>query len=332
LSNGVEIIVATNSYRAVRGRSVVCCIFDEVAFYRDEEFATSDKQLFAAVAPSLATIPGSMIIGISTPHKRAGLLFEKWRDYYGTEDDDILVVRGPSLVFNPTLNPKLIEQALARDPQEAAAEWNAEWRADISGFLDPVWVDRAATLEAGELPAREGIHYWGFLDPSGGRHDAFTCAVAHKEGNRIVVDTVRGRRAPFDPSSVVAEYVDVLRRYGIREAQADRYAAKWVVSAFAEPRRDITITPSERSKSEIFLEAEVLFAQGSIAIPNDRILLQELRSLERRTHRGARDSIDHPINGRDDYANACCGAGRDGGIAGGGCGHMAQDWPQHVGP
>jgi hypothetical protein len=91
---------------------------------------------------------------------------------------------------------------------------------------------------------------------------------------------------PFDPSSVVAEYVDVLRRYGIREAQADRYAAEWVVSAFAEPGRDITITPSERSKSEIFLEAEVLFAQGSIAIPNDRILLQELRSLERRTHRG----------------------------------------------
>jgi hypothetical protein len=57
LSNGVEVIVATNSYRAVRGRSVLCCNLDEVAFYRDEEFATSDKQLYAALAPSLATIP-----------------------------------------------------------------------------------------------------------------------------------------------------------------------------------------------------------------------------------------------------------------------------------
>jgi hypothetical protein len=70
----------------------------------------------------------------------------------------------------------------------------------------------------------------------------------------------------------LGEFVDVLRRYRIREAQADRYAAEWVVSAFAEPRRDITITPSERSKSELYLETEVLFAQGSIAIPNVPLL------------------------------------------------------------
>jgi hypothetical protein len=102
--------------------------------------------------------------------------------------------------------------------------------------------------------------------------------------------------------------VDVLRRYGIREAVADRYAAEWVVSAFAEPGRDITITPADKSKSELYLEAEVLFARGNIDIPVDRTLLHELRNLERRTHRRARDSIDHPINGKDDFASACCGA------------------------
>jgi len=32
LSNGVDVTVATNSYRSVRGRSVLCCIFDECAF------------------------------------------------------------------------------------------------------------------------------------------------------------------------------------------------------------------------------------------------------------------------------------------------------------
>jgi hypothetical protein len=308
LSNGVEVIVATNSYRAVRGRSVLCCVFDEVSFYRDEFFATSDKQLYAAVEPSLATIPGSMIIGISTPHKRAGLLFEKWRDHFGQEDDDILVVKGPSLVFNPTLNPQLIERALARDPQEASAEWLAEWRSDISGFLDPLWVDRAATLEAGELAPRHGVDYRCFIDPSGGRHDAMTCAIAHKEESRVIVDLVRGRKAPFDPSSVVSEFAHVMQRYGIAEATADRYAAEWVTTSFAEPGRDITITPSERSKSEIYLEVEPMFAQGSIAIPADRTLLHELRCLERRTHRGARDSVDHPLGGRDDWANAMAGA------------------------
>ena len=99
-----------------------------------------------------------------------------------------------------------------------------------------------------------------------------------------------------------------MRRYGIGQAKADRYAAEWVVSAFAEPSRGVTVEPSERSKSELYLEAEPMFAQGSVAIPADRTLLHELRCLERRTHRGARDSVDHPLGGRDDWANAMAGA------------------------
>ena len=157
--------------------------------------------------------------------------------------------------------------------------------------------------------AREGIHYWACIDPSGGRSDAMTCAVAHKEGARVVVDAVRGRKAPFDPSSVVAEYVDVLRRYGIREAQADRYAAEWVVSAFAEPGRDITITPSERSKSEIYLEVEPMFAQGSIAIPADRTLLRV--ALPRTQNAPRRAGFRGPSIGRPGRLGQC-----DGGRAG----------------
>jgi hypothetical protein len=181
LANNVEIIVATNSYRAVRGRTVLCAILDECAFYRDEDFASSDKELYAALAPGLATLPGAMLIGISTPHKRSGLLYEKWRDHFRQDDDGVLVIRAPSLVLNPTLDKAIIDDALARDPALASAEWLAEWRTDISGFLDPLWIERAATLEAGELPPRDGIIYHCFIDPSGGRHDAMTCAVAHKE-------------------------------------------------------------------------------------------------------------------------------------------------------
>jgi hypothetical protein len=302
LANNVEVIVATNSYRAVRGRSVLCCILDEVAFYRDEDFATSDKQLYAAIEPSLATLPGSMVIGISTPHKRAGLLYERWRDFYGRDDDDVLVVRGPSLAFNPTLDPKIIEQALARDPQQAEAEWNANWREDISGFLDELWIQRAAVLEPGELPPREGVRYYCGVDPSGGRRDSMCMSISHAEGKRVTIDLVRGRKAPFDPSSVCDEFATVMKRYHVKRATSDRYAAEWTVSSFAA--RDITIEPADRSKSEFYLEIENIFAGGLIDIPADRVLLHELRSLERRAHRGTRDSVDHPVNGFDDHANA----------------------------
>jgi hypothetical protein len=94
LNNGVEIVVGTNSFRAVRGRTLVCVIFDEVAFWHDEDSATPDVETYAAVSPGLITLPGAMLIAISTPYRRAGLLYERWRKFYGKADPDVLVVRG----------------------------------------------------------------------------------------------------------------------------------------------------------------------------------------------------------------------------------------------
>jgi hypothetical protein len=55
------------------------------------------------------------------------------------------------------------------------------------------------------------------------------------------------------------------------------------------------------------LEALPLFTRGAVSIPDHAPLLRELRLLERATHRGGRDSIDHARNGSDDLANALCG-------------------------
>jgi len=45
--------------------------------------------------PGLATLPDSLLVGISTPHRCARWLFEKWRDHYG-RDGDLLVIRASS--------------------------------------------------------------------------------------------------------------------------------------------------------------------------------------------------------------------------------------------
>ncbi len=125
LRNGVAIVVATNSYRSVRGRTILCAIFDEVAFWRSEDSATPDFEVAGAVAPGLARVPGSMLILISTAHKRSGLLYQKWKDYYGRNDDDVLVVRGTTLQFNPTFDAKIIARQIESDPQLYNAEYNS---------------------------------------------------------------------------------------------------------------------------------------------------------------------------------------------------------------
>jgi hypothetical protein len=50
--------------------------------------------------PGLARLPGSILIGISTPYRKGGLLYRKFREHYG-KDGDILVIRAPSTTFNP---------------------------------------------------------------------------------------------------------------------------------------------------------------------------------------------------------------------------------------
>ena len=55
LSNGVIISVHTNSYRTIRGRTLLACLFDETSFWRDETCASPDTEVYKAVLPSLST-------------------------------------------------------------------------------------------------------------------------------------------------------------------------------------------------------------------------------------------------------------------------------------
>jgi hypothetical protein len=80
------------------------------------------------------TLPGSMLIGISSPYRRSGLLFDKWKRHF-SKDGDVVVIRAPSRTMNPTLDARVIERALAEDRAIASAEYLAEWRSDIEGVF-----------------------------------------------------------------------------------------------------------------------------------------------------------------------------------------------------
>jgi hypothetical protein len=133
LSNGVDIVVATNDYRSVRGRAVALAILDEVAYWRDDRSVAPDTETYNAIVPGTVTV-GGMIIGISSPHRKSGLLYERWREHYG-QKGDVLVIRAPSLTMNPTLDKKLIDKEIERDPAVGRAEWLAEWREDLAATL-----------------------------------------------------------------------------------------------------------------------------------------------------------------------------------------------------
>ena len=132
-----------------------------------------------------------------------------------------------------------------------------------------------------ELPPRAGITYRAFVDASGGRHNAYTIAIGHKEGERFVIDVVHGVHPPFDPHEVAREYAALLKQYRISEVTGDYYAAEWVPGVWHAS--GITYLRSEQNKSAIYLEALPLFARSLVGLPDHARLLRELRLLERHT-------------------------------------------------
>ena len=309
LKTGAELSVLASNFRNVRGRSIACVVLDEVAFWRSELTANPDTECYAALVPALATVPGAMLIGISTPYRRAGLLYQKWKDYFGVADDDVLVVHGSSRTFNPTLPQKIVDDALKRDAAAARAEWLAEWRDDIAAFLSRELIESAIDSNVVVRPPVPGVDYHAFADPSGGLGDSFTCAVAHRDADgKAVLDCLHETVAPFDPAQATAEIAKTLKAYSVTKVIGDRYSAQWVVGEFS--RNDISYEASERDRSAVYSDFLPLLTSGRARLLDSARLVGQLANLERKVSPMGRDRIDHPAaaGAHDDLSNSAAGA------------------------
>src|SRR6266567_3678365 len=121
LTNRIRIEVRAASFRGLRGSTYVAAIADEIA--------------------------------ISTPYSRRGALWEAFRRNYGNDGDpDVLVLRGTSRDFHPDLSQEDIDRELAADPERNAAEYLAEFRIDVEGFLNLEMMQACVDRDVKERP------------------------------------------------------------------------------------------------------------------------------------------------------------------------------------
>lgn len=307
LKNGIVIAIHANSFRSVRGRTLCACIFDEIAFWRDDQTATPDTEVYTAVLPALLTT-NEILCAISSPYRKTSLMHAKHKQFFGTDSDDTLVVQGPTLLFNKTLDPAAIAAQAQADPTAARSEWDAEFRADLVGFLDEELIDAAVDhARPLELPPRSNLYYRAYVDASGGAvgGDAYAIAIAHREDGRYVVDCVRGRQGPFEPVELTEEYAALCKEYRVTSVTGDKYGLEWVQSAWRNA--GVSYVKSELTASELYLEALPLFTRALVALPDHPVLLRELRLLERSPARLKREQVTHPRGCHDDLANVTAG-------------------------
>ncbi|MBZ9718546.1 hypothetical protein LB519_11855 [Mesorhizobium sp. AD1-1] len=315
LKTGIELEVRAATWRGLRGVTSIGAIFDELAFFQSEEYsANTDKEILNAVRPSLATTSGPLV-AISSPFAKSGEVFQAVeRDFGPNGDPLILVARGASRDFNPSLSQRVVTRALERDAAAARAEYLGEFREDLAAFVDLAVVQAcvAAGLAA-ILPNALRQPYTAFCDPAGGSGtDSFTLGIGH-DGlddqqlgkDLIILDLVDEVKPPFRPEQVVMKFAATLKTYGCDSVYGDNYAAQWVVDAF--DRYGIRYIKSPLNKSELFLNFLPMLNSRSIQLLDHSKLVSQLVGMQRRVTSGGRETIDHNPNGHDDVANAVAG-------------------------
>ena len=307
LKNRVTIEIATASFRVTRGYTFAAVLADEVAFWRSDDSANPDQEIIAALRPGLATIPSSVLLLASSPYRKRGVLYSAFTKHFGQDAARVLVWRGTTLEMNPGLDPAIVEEAYADDAEAASAEYGAEFRSDISDFIPRDVINACTVMGRFELPPVHGRNYVAFIDPSGGTGaDSMTLAIAHRDGDKCILDAVREVRPPFSPEAVTIDFAAVLKTFGISRVTGDRYAGEWPRERLRT--HGIQYELSEQPRSDLYRDVLPLLNSGRVELLNLPRLASQFCGLERRTSRSGRDSIDHAPGAHDDIANVVAGA------------------------
>jgi hypothetical protein len=310
--NGAVLEVATNDARLVRGRSAIAVLGSECCHWRSDESSAlnSDEEVVAAAEPSMAMCPdGGLLLLGSSVHRRRGYMHRRWQELFGNDAAEDICWIAPSAVMNPMLPAKVVERALADDPQRAQAEYLSVWRSDLQAFVDREAVEACMSSGVRERAPLPGIVYSAFVDPAGGSGaDSMVLAIGHRERDgRGVLDLVREVKPRFSPQAVVLEFVQALKAYRVHKVVGDHWGGEFL----REPFRlyGIAYAIADKPKSDIYQAFLPLVNSARIELLDLPTLTNQLCSLERRVSRAGKDSIDHPPGAafHDDVGNAVAG-------------------------
>ncbi|MBM4270142.1 MAG: transposase family protein, partial [Deltaproteobacteria bacterium] len=154
--------------------------------------------------------------------------------------------------MNTSLPADYLERMKQDDPEAYRSEVLGEFRSGVATFFELEALEACVVTDRREVPPVAGAHYRAFVDPSGGSRDAFTLAIAHRDGEQTVVDCVRAWPAPFNPSSLVAEAAALLKSYRVATVTGDRYAGEWPREQFRA--KGIAYKVASLDRSALYLE------------------------------------------------------------------------------
>ncbi|MEO7032730.1 MAG: hypothetical protein ABI548_02780 [Polyangiaceae bacterium] len=263
----VEALPATRGGSALRGRSLVSAVLDECAFFRSEEYAVNDAEIFRAVAPRV--IDGGLVVIASTPWAEAGLLFDEFMRNHG-HPVTAMAAHAPTTLLNPAKAAEVARER-ARSPENAAREFDAQFMSIGSGlFFDSSALDRALRLglDVSEEPSKRIATIGGDLALV---RDSSAFVAIEEDGDFLDVTDVLERRpergAPLKLSAVCAEAAVFAKTHHAQLIWVDGHVLQPAREHVPEGFTLEAVEGGPNGKIERYVTVRNLLNEGRLRIP-----------------------------------------------------------------
>jgi hypothetical protein len=309
--SGVVVAVMTADSVNVSGPTVVMAIREEWAKHPGDEAAVPDREIDNSLRPALAPVEGAprrRLIGITSAYIQEGLAFETDEAHFGKPDAPVLVVRGPSHVFNQNLNRAWLERERKRVGESVfAREYLGIWQPSIVDGWFGDFVDLCVDKGREILPFDRRRTYFGAIDAAF-RGDGFTTAICHRERNAqgkpiTICDGVwqwKGEKGePLPVALTVSRSANIIKEYRAR-CWADQFSLDPLKEMYRERGVHLLEAPwTAQTKPARFRRVRDAMVDGLLRLPDDRDLLREFYSIRGRLLRSGGEAIE-ARSGHDD--------------------------------
>jgi hypothetical protein len=270
-------------------------LLEEAAFFEGEGFVVNDDEIFRAAIPRL--IPDGQIVFASTPWAQAGKLWELYRDNFG-HPEHAVVCKASTLFVNPGENTERDYNAeLARDPDNAHREWDAEFLSgDSERFFPEVVIEQCidkTLVVPNQVRNGEHVRFGGDFAFASDSSALFGFV---ERGDLLItceLDELRPVEGmPLVPSQVVRRFAERMQRCGAKLLVADDHYRQAIEEDLS--RASIALASVGQTPAHSFVLARSLMAQGRVKIPAHARLLAQLRRVRATQKPGGVISIHQP--------------------------------------
>lgn len=282
------------SARASRGKAVIACLLDELAFQIEGDANRGAKAIYDALSPSIAQFgKHGKILELSSPWLAQGLFHDHFVQAKSGEFPGMRAYQRPTWAMNINLpyGCDFLERARLKDEEAFLIEFGAQFRRNNSALIASEIVDIAVNRHRNDLPPQRDLKgtYVLALDPArgGDGRDSYVASIVHYEAERLVVDKFYKFEADFEIAgkkevniAKVEEWIkDQHRIYDFESIVMDQYNSAGTIQSLSKdvPIRELTWSTS--TKMRAFSKMKELFNSGLIELPNHKEAVEQIKNL-----------------------------------------------------